>query len=70
MDDLPDGLEDVACYPALIAELLARGWDQDECIRLIGGNVLRVLRKAEALARSSSARRGPVAAGIGDGDRI
>jgi membrane dipeptidase len=56
MDDVCDGLEDVACYPALIAELLARGWDQDECIRLIGGNVLRVLREAEAIARSLSAR--------------
>jgi membrane dipeptidase len=54
-DTLPDGLEDVACYPALIAELLARGWDQDDCVRLIGGNVLRVLSEAEAAARSLSA---------------
>jgi membrane dipeptidase len=69
VDDLPDGLEDVGCYPALIAELLARGWSQDECIRLIGGNVLRVLRAAEAVARSSSARRGPATASINDLDR-
>jgi membrane dipeptidase len=47
-DELPDGLEDVTCYPALLAELLARGWDEDECVKLIGGNVLRVLRAAEA----------------------
>ena len=64
-DDLPDGLEDVACYPALIAELLARGWDQDECARLIGGNVLRVMREAEAVSRSLSAQRGPATASIG-----
>jgi membrane dipeptidase len=45
-DELPDGLEDVACYPALIAELLTRGWGEDDCVKLIGGNVLRVLRAA------------------------
>jgi membrane dipeptidase len=65
-DELPDGLEDVTCYPALIAELLARGWDQDECIRLMGGNVLRVLREAEVISRSLSAQRGPATASIGD----
>ncbi|WP_448608740.1 dipeptidase [Geodermatophilus sp. URMC 60] len=64
VQDLPDGLEDVACYPALLAELLERGWSQDECVGLIGGNVLRVLRVAEAVARSSSARRGPSTAGV------
>ncbi|MGR6964449.1 dipeptidase [Geodermatophilus sp. URMC 61] len=66
VQDLPDGLEDVACYPALIAELLDRGWSQDECVRLVGGNVLRVLRAAEAVARSSSARWGPSTARIED----
>ena len=69
VQDLPDGLEDVSCYPALIAELLDRGWRQDECARLVGGNVLRVFREAEALARSASARRGPSTARIEDLDR-
>jgi membrane dipeptidase len=68
-DDVPDGLEDVACYPALIAELLDRGWSRDECIRLIGGNVLRVLREAAAVSRSSAALRGPSTARIEDLDR-
>jgi membrane dipeptidase len=54
-DRLPDGLEDVSCYPALIAELLDRGWSQDDCARLAGGNVLRVLREAEAASRGLSA---------------
>jgi membrane dipeptidase len=56
-DDVPAGLEDVACYPELIAELLSRGWSQDECVQVIGGNVLRVLREAESVARSQPARR-------------
>ena len=47
-DSMPEGLEDVSCYPALFAELLRRGWSQDDCARLSGGNVLRVLRAAEA----------------------
>jgi membrane dipeptidase len=68
-DDVPDGLEDVACYPALIAELLDRGWSRDECVRLIGGNVLRVLREAEAVSRSSAALRGPSTATIASLDR-
>ncbi len=68
-DDVPDGLEDVSCYPALVAELLDRGWSQDECVRLTGGNVLRVFREAEAVARTSSARRGPSTASIEDLDR-
>ncbi|WP_100499778.1 dipeptidase [Geodermatophilus chilensis] len=68
-DDVPDGLEDVTCYPALVAELLDRGWSQEDCARLVGGNVLRVLREAEAVSRSSSARRGPSTARIEDLDR-
>jgi membrane dipeptidase len=69
MRDVPEGLEDVACCPALIAELLDRGWGEDDCARLSGGNVLRVLREAEAVSRSSSARRGPSTASIEDLDR-
>ena len=56
VDRVPDGLEDVSCYPALIAELLNRGWSDDDCARLSGGNVLRVLQEAQAAARSRSAK--------------
>jgi membrane dipeptidase len=52
--DLPDGLGDVSCYPALFAELLDRGWSEDDCARLAGGNVLRVMRDAESFARAAS----------------
>ena len=50
-DRLPDGLEDVSCYPALIAELLDRGWSHADCISLVGGNVLRVLGEAESFSQ-------------------
>ena len=67
-EDLPDGLSDVSCYPALIAELLERGWGEQDCARLAGGNVLRVMREAESAARAISARRGPSLARIEDTD--
>jgi membrane dipeptidase len=66
VDWLPEGLEDVSAYPALIAELLRRGWSQDDCARLSSGNILRVLRDAEATARAISARRGPSRSRIED----
>ena len=47
---MPAGLTDVSCYPALFAELLDRGWSEDDCAALAGGNLLRVLRDAENLA--------------------
>jgi membrane dipeptidase len=65
-DQLPEGLADVSCYPALIAELLGRGWSEEDCRRLAGGNILRVMREAEAAARAIGAQRGPSTARIED----
>jgi len=56
-DGTPDvtvGLEDVSTYPALFAELRARGWTEPDCAALAGGNLLRALRAAEAVAASGS----------------
>jgi membrane dipeptidase len=41
--DLPDGLGDVSCYPALFAELRSRGWSEADCTALAHGNIVRVL---------------------------
>lgn len=49
-DGPPDGLEDVSCYPALLGELLRRGYSREEIKKVAGLNVLRVLRQAEAVA--------------------
>ena len=56
-NDLPDGLSDVSCFPALFAALLDRGWTETDCGRLAGGNVLRVMRDAETVSRAISAGR-------------
>lgn len=60
----PDGLHDVSCYPQLITELMSRGWSDADCARLAGGNVLRVLREAESVARKLGELRGPSMARI------
>jgi membrane dipeptidase len=51
-NSLPEGLESVASYPALIAELLRRGWSDADAAKLAGGNVLRVMEGAEKVAAS------------------
>lgn len=48
--ELPAGLEDVSRYPVLFEALLDRGWSTEDCARLAGRNVLRVLRVAEEKA--------------------
>jgi membrane dipeptidase len=45
-----EGLEDVATFPALFAELARRGWSDDELGKLAGENILRVMRAVEARA--------------------
>jgi membrane dipeptidase len=43
----------VSKYPALFAELRARGWSEADMTALAGANVLRVLRDAESYAARS-----------------
>jgi membrane dipeptidase len=47
----PRQLEDVSCYPYITQELLNRGHGKEEILKILGGNVLRVLRRAEEVAR-------------------
>ena len=47
---LPTGLEDVSKYPNLVAVLLQRGYSDDDLAKVLGGNLLRVWREAEAVA--------------------
>lgn len=52
MDTGPVGAEDVAGYPALFTELARRGYAQRDLEKIASGNVMRVLRAAEAHAAS------------------
>ena len=47
---LPVGLDDVSYYPNITQELLNRGYDKDQIHKILGGNVLRVLKQAEVVS--------------------
>lgn len=55
----PVGLEDVSKYPALLAELLRRGYTHEEIKKVAGLNVLRAMRAAERVAAELQ-RRSPL----------
>lgn len=46
----PKGLEDVSKYPDLFAELIRRGWSDEDLIGLAGKNLLRVWKKVEQVS--------------------
>ena len=48
------GLEDVSKYPYLTAELLRRGYSAQDVRKILGLNVLRVMREAERVAKKLS----------------
>jgi membrane dipeptidase len=55
----PEGLEGVDKYPKLLEELARRGWKDEELAKLASGNILRVLRKNEEVARRLAASTAP-----------
>ncbi|MGW3244212.1 dipeptidase [Streptomyces sp. NPDC001070] len=61
---LPEGLGDVSGYPRLFAELLRRGWSDDDLAKLAWRNAVRVLRDAESVAAGLKGKRGPSNASI------
>ena len=50
IESVPLGLENVADYPNLFAELMRRGWSDEDLGKLAGLNVLRAFREAEAVS--------------------
>ncbi len=50
IESVPLGLESVADYPNLFAELMRRGWSDEDLGKLAGLNVLRAFREAEGVA--------------------
>jgi membrane dipeptidase len=58
------GLEDVSKYPDLTAELLKRGYTDQDVKKILGLNILRVMREAERVSTELRKKRGPSAATI------
>ena len=54
-----DGLDDVSKFPLLFAELVRRGWTDEDLKKLAGENVLRVLDQAVIVAHRLQQTRKP-----------
>lgn len=51
----PEGMAGVDGYPLVLAELVRRGWSDADLAALTSGNILRVMERVEAVAKSLSA---------------
>ena len=65
----PLGLEGVDSYPALLAELMRRGWTDADVAKVAGGNLLRALAAAEQVGARLRMTQGPSEAIQKDTDR-
>lgn len=57
INSVPKQLEDVSCYPYITQELLNRGHTKEAILKILGGNLLRVLRQAEEVAKEANGQR-------------
>ena len=64
---LPDGIDGVDAYPRILAALMASGWSEADIRKLAGENVLRVMRRVEAVAAGKRGERPNLAALPADG---
>ena len=55
-DTTPTGLRDVSFYPNLIAQLLDRGYNEEEIEKICSGNLLRVWSEVERVAAELQAK--------------
>ena len=57
IDSVPVELEDVSTYPKITQCLLDRGYDEAAIHKILGGNLLRVLRETEKVAAEMNAKK-------------
>lgn len=69
IEEAPAGLESVDRFPALLAELMRRGWSDADIAKLAGENLLRVLGEAEAVSARLRQHRAASIATLGEGER-
>ena len=56
---LPEGIDSAADLPKITAALMARGYSAEDCRKILGGNLLRVFREVEAVAKQLQAEDRP-----------
>ncbi len=52
IESAPRGMEDASKIPDLVRELARRGYSEEDLVKILGGNVLRVMRQVEQRARA------------------
>ena len=62
----PEGLENVSRFPFLFAELVRRGFSERDLGKMASGNMLRVMRRVEAVGRRLRKTRPPAIGRIED----
>jgi membrane dipeptidase len=55
--DMPDGMEDASKLPKITEALVRRGYSDNDIRKILGGNVLRVMERAEAVSRELNAKQ-------------
>ena len=70
IESTPEGLGSVDKFPALLIELMRRGWSDEDVAKVAGENVLRALAGAEATAARLRSTRGPSQATIAELDHV
>jgi membrane dipeptidase len=56
---LPQGIDSVADLPKITAALMERGYSAEDCRKILGGNLLRVFKEVEAVAKELQAENRP-----------
>ncbi len=56
---LPAGMDSPADFPKITAALMARGYTAEDCRKILGGNLLRVMREVEAVAHEMQTTERP-----------
>lgn len=58
VDSVPKGMEDASKLPSLVLELARRGYSEDDLVKMLGGNMLRVMRQVEEVAHKLQSEKG------------
>lgn len=54
--DMPDGMEDCSKLPKITEALMRKGYSDDDIRKILGGNLLRVMKQTEKVSREMQAQ--------------
>jgi len=58
VDSIPRGMEDASKIPNLVVELARRGYREDDLVKILGGNLLRVMGQVEKVSQAMQSTSG------------